>query len=962
MKFSDYLIGNQWGQPMSIQVQTPIQPQQMQSIAPQQGMQSSVTDFWIKPNQSAPKKKAETFDVLWMLEKTNQFTQQAIKDNPAPVKREYSGRDKNIIEVKKWIEDSLRETHKLNTLLDMKKYVDDWATFEEVQQDFQDIPQEVIWQIYDELANKSKLSTILKMYPELDNIQPPKELSDKYSLQKDNALKQAGQFILDAKERSKEKWDISSNFLTQWFMWAVWGAVKWVWDLIQWWWWLVDKWIAWTQALIQWWEMEDYQALPNSTAEDLLDTASWVTSSLWALYAMPASILINSWIEALPEEWQRALSDSMDWLGDKIAKVPWLAQWMQSLPPERQSQFKQELAWAGVALLIGLKNKKNIITDPKTFLRENINPVAIAKNFNENVLWVPKAAGKLVEWAVNEAWNKISTTVKWAKWKLSTMTKWVKRLLPTAENTLQRMNRLTKSEQEKFKVMAWKDVWEWLNERWVVWDPAETITNLSDRFTNTKKQVDEWLSEIKGNYKTEALDMMLDDSIRFADNTRDTNLNRLKELQTKNKEVGLDMSEINEVKRFFERNNKFSYGRDMTAGEKTARATNIDNEVRNRQMNIAEENGFTNLRELNKEVQASKYIMDKLEKNESWRLGNNAITITDWIVAAPAMVDPTFLSLLVWKKLFNSNWFAKQYVNVINRLNWHTNIADKVADLVQIKKIQNEKDLNKFLALPYKWELWEKPNTIILPWKEIVTTPWGNLKKWGILEINSKKNDTSNTNNNSNISNIKNSWQVKDKWLSNLKDQWDMPKLPPKTPKELPAKQKIADTPLSNLKNPKKSVKSDNLVSKSDSMSKDLQPLYDEARKYKSADEFIDSKYFRERDISRYSDELAYAKRDWDKQRIESWKERINNFKKWVPQREITVQIENKQFTINSVPNKKDIVSKAKNKYLEIFGNYPAFESVLVKSDLKNNPMYKTRDQLRKIREEANKKWLKKAK
>jgi hypothetical protein len=36
-----------------------------------------------------------------MLEKTNQFTQQAIKDNPTPVKREYSGRDKNIIEVKK---------------------------------------------------------------------------------------------------------------------------------------------------------------------------------------------------------------------------------------------------------------------------------------------------------------------------------------------------------------------------------------------------------------------------------------------------------------------------------------------------------------------------------------------------------------------------------------------------------------------------------------------------------------------------------------------------------------------------------------------------------------------------------------------------------------------------------------------------------------------------------------------
>jgi hypothetical protein len=35
--------------------------------------------------------------------------------------------------------------------------------------------------------------------------------------------------------------------------------------------------------------------------------------------------------------------------------------------------------------------------------------------------------------------------------------------------------------------------------------------------------------------------------------------------------------------------------------------------------------------------------MDKLAKNENGRLGNNAVTITDWIIAAPAMVDPTLL-------------------------------------------------------------------------------------------------------------------------------------------------------------------------------------------------------------------------------------------------------------------------------------------------------------------------------
>jgi len=235
MKFSDYLIGNQWGGQMSSQ--EPIQPQQMQSIAPQQSMQSSVTDFWIKPNQSAPKKKAETFDVLWMLEKTNQFTQQAIKDNPVSKwNTVYTWRNKSIKEIQEWIEQSTKETHKLNTLLDMKRYIDDWATLEEFQADFWDVPQEILPQIYEEFAYWTKMKDILKLYPELDNIQPPQKLREKYDIKKFfNPLWEAGKTILKAKEKAKEDWSfLTSNPLTQWFMGAVWWAVKSVGDLGAW--------------------------------------------------------------------------------------------------------------------------------------------------------------------------------------------------------------------------------------------------------------------------------------------------------------------------------------------------------------------------------------------------------------------------------------------------------------------------------------------------------------------------------------------------------------------------------------------------------------------------------------------------------------------------------------------------------------------------------------------------------
>jgi hypothetical protein len=59
------------------------------------------------------------------------------------------------------------------------------------------------------------------------------------------------------------------------------------------------------------------------------------------------------------------------------------------------------------------------------------------------------------------------------------------------------------------------------------------------------------------------------------------------------------------------------------------------------------------------------------------------------------------------------------------------------------------------------------------------------------------------------------------------------------------ANNKLSDNATNDLQTPKKPVQSDTLVSKSDSMkapTKELQPLYDEAKKYKSADEFIDSK------------------------------------------------------------------------------------------------------------------------
>lgn len=822
MKFSDYLIGNQWGQPMYSQVQTPIQPQQMQSIAPQQSMQSSVTDFWIKPNQSAPKKKVETFDVLWMLEKTNQFTQQAIKDNPAPVKREYSGRDKNIIEVKKWIEDSLRETHKLNTLLDMKRYVDDWATLEEIQQDFQDIPQEVIWQIYNEFSFWTKFKDILKLYPELDSIQVPQELSNKYDIRKYfNPLWEAGKTILEAKQRSKEEWSLlTSNPLTQWFMSAIWWAVKWVWDLGAWIVWLSDTINAWAKSVTQWWTIDQYKERPTTTSEDALNIFWWGTTTVWSVFALPAITLINAGIESLPEEWQRALADSMDWLWDKIAQTPWLKQWMQSLPPDRQAEFKQELANAWVWLLLWLKNKKNIVTDPKTFLKENINPIDIAKNFNENVLWVPKSAGELVEWAMNEAWNKIYTTVKWAKWKLSTMTKWVKWEVSFWDRVIAVMNGLDAETVRKFKdspdIVKALDEWkitkesiktdlvsavdDVLSERNEVWSQysevyrnperfdtndiiADINSSLLEQWVKIKDNKIIWFDTTKMTWLTDqaktALKSKYKDTIQTLAWRSDLSVKELhnirKDLYSTSYQDGFAnkkapwVSKVSDV--LNERLKNVPWFKEVDSWYKEA--ADLVNELKSnvltkdwdfkgtlkallwerwaKRMDILEKH-FPWLKDKIETLAAYDDYLNTRNRKKVWlyeKAGAGAVawfTMWWWLGAVIwAMVWPILSDFVRDPKWFKNYIVSKAWDNIANKIELWKKL--NVSEKTRVNRALKEIIKNPQAALPYKWELWETTNTIIAPWKDIVTSPQGNFIKWQILDTNNSKNATANTSN-----------------------------------------------------------------------------------------------------------------------------------------------------------------------------------------------------------------------
>lgn len=99
------------------------------------------------------------------------------------------------------------------------------------------------------------------------------------------------------------------------------------------------------------------------------------------------------------------------------------------------------------------------------------------------------------------------------------------------------MNRMTKGEQSAFQKMTGTTQGKWMNERGLIAGGEEAIEKLGDYFLNSKKKVDDAMGTIHGEYKNDMLDLMLEDSVRFAKETLSEGAERMSELQKKAKEV-----------------------------------------------------------------------------------------------------------------------------------------------------------------------------------------------------------------------------------------------------------------------------------------------------------------------------------------------------------------------------------------------------------------------------------------
>ena len=512
------------------------------------------------------------------------------------------------------------------------------------------------------------------------------------------------------------------------------------------------------QKLQERWHIIEWlsQTTPTTTqniAWWLVQSATWLPS-LWAKIANPIFWAVDKYIV------------------DPLSRALWVDEAKIQSNTARAEQARSNIIW-----WLETAGQKLTWWDPESTAFKTAKLVGDIWQtiITPNAPWLTKWAW-LLKWAGQLAWQGLAETVKYsaiADQRLPTAKElaywvggnvllwwaiaWIPKVISNikiadkaddlANKMLTNMNRITKWEQEKFAAQQGKTVWKRLNDKGIISWWEKTIDKVAKGFLESKNKADEWLALIKGNYKNEYLSTMANEAAEFAENTLSPEASKIRALAQKADDIWLTMPESNVIKRFYERNNKFTYGRDITAGEKTVRATNLDNYVRERQMSIADQNWLSNLRELNKDTQWFKYILDKLVKNEDWRLWNNAMWLTDRIIAWEVASNPSAIGLLVWKKIASSNRFRTWVVKILNRLSWHTNEADKILDIWRIMQIQNEKDLNKFLALPLKKNVstpsiplnGNRGNQWMVKWTNVANTPKPTLKtppitveKWAI--------------------------------------------------------------------------------------------------------------------------------------------------------------------------------------------------------------------------------------
>jgi hypothetical protein len=211
------------------------------------------------------------------------------------------------------------------------------------------------------------------------------------------------------------------------------------------------------------------------------------------------------------------------------------------------------------------------------------------------------------------------------------------------ENVLQNMNRMTQKEISDFaKINRGKTPSEWLIERDIISPPEETIQSLAARADEAKTLLDDSLNKIEGTYTDPKLEVPIQELQEQFSKTRPFGGDDVNNINAYAKKLesgeGLTLAEANNLKRIYERNVKVNYLKDNNATG-IDRANQVDSMLRNFIRNEAEVAGMPNVAQLSNEIQSSYTIANAIANRLAKAEANNPLSINDIILLGGSIAD-----------------------------------------------------------------------------------------------------------------------------------------------------------------------------------------------------------------------------------------------------------------------------------------------------------------------------------
>lgn len=356
-------------------------------------------------------------------------------------------------------------------------------------------------------------------------------------------------------------------------------------------------------------------------------------------------------VNSLPDNYKNVLGDKMNELSD----------WYQSLDNNQQLALRHAgvLGETALTFLTGSagKNTQKTLTKTLNKLDDFTDPLRpILKNTIE------QTGEKLAN-----SRNEISSSL------------------------ISSMNKVNPNKQKEFITLSKGDtIGDFLLKRDIVGNNEEVLEKLADRFQQAKKNIDDGMAQVEGLYKPKSAEPVLNDMLDYYSKTADRDNLSLtqKRLQKLNSE-GLTLSEFNSIKRDFEKNVRTGYLRDNNA-EKIQRNTNLDNQMRLERDEIATSGGFSNIKDLSKEIQLTKYALDSINDKAIRQLANNTFGLVDNMLMIGGAVNPGALGLLGIKKVLSSDYVKSGLIKALKTGDVSTmkNLDVVPAKIINIKNKQ----------------------------------------------------------------------------------------------------------------------------------------------------------------------------------------------------------------------------------------------------------------------------------